>query len=144
MTIPKWFSRRPKLPRTTKTIAIFSVVLTCLLRPSAVVRADNAPDWFRAAAQEKVPESSKETEAVVLLGEVTTTEKDKGEIETRDRRGYKLLSWESLTKYGGISVPFDGDTKLTYFKAWTITSDGIAYEVKESDATESSFTTYEL
>ena len=109
-----------------------------------MVRADNAPDWFRAAAQEKLPEYSKETEAVVLLEEMITTVRDKGEIETRYRRVYKLLRPESLSKYGGISVPFDGDTKLTYFKAWTITSDGIAYEVKESDATESSFTTYEL
>ena len=41
-------------------------------------------------------------------------------------------------------MTFDGDTKVTYLKAWTITPDGIALEVKEADAVESSFTTFEL
>jgi Domain of Unknown Function with PDB structure (DUF3857)/Transglutaminase-like superfamily len=144
MMIPKWFSRRPKLQRTIRAIGVLAFILAWILWPSAAVRADNAPDWFRAAAQEKLPEYSKETEAVILLDELITTVKDKGEIETRYRRVYKLLRPEALSKYGGIAVPFDGDTKLTYFKAWTITPDGIAYEVKEADAVESSFTTYML
>ena len=108
------------------------------------MRADNAPDWFRGAVQEKLPEYSKETEAIILLDELVTTVKDNGEIETRYRRVYKLLRPEALSKYGGMGVTFDGDTKLTYLKAWTITPDGIALEVKEADAVELSFTTFEL
>jgi hypothetical protein len=72
------------------------------------------------------------------------TVKDNGEIETRHRSVCKLLRPEALSKYGLISVPFDGDTKLTYLKAWTITPDGVAFEMKEADAAEMSFTTFEL
>lgn len=144
MTIPKWFSRRPRLQRTIKAITVLAFALPWLFWPSASVRADNAPDWFRGAVQEKLPEYSKETEAIILLDEVVTTVKDNGEIETRYRRVYKLLRPEALSKYGGMGVTFDGDTKLTYLKAWTITPDGIALEVKEADAVELSFTTFEL
>jgi hypothetical protein len=34
------------------------------------VQADNAPDWVRAVAQEKLPEYPKDTVAVVLLDDL--------------------------------------------------------------------------
>ncbi len=99
---------------------------------------------MRAAAQDKLPEYPAETVAVVLVDEQYTTVKDNGEIETRYRRAYKLLRQEGRDSYGGVGVDFDNETKLTYLKAWTITSSGAAIEVKEKEATEVSLVSFEI
>ena len=88
------------------------------------VHADTAPEWMRAAAHQTLPEYSKDTVAVVLLDEQQTTVKDNGEIETKYRRAYKILRPEGRDQYGGVVVSFSNDTKLSFFKAWTITADG--------------------
>lgn len=108
------------------------------------VHADNAPDWIRAAAQEKLPEYPKETVAVELLNENQTIVKDNGDIETRTRRAYKLLRPEAREKYGAVVVNFDNETKLSFLKAWTVTPSGQEIEVKEKDALESGNTSYDL
>ena len=106
--------------------------------------ADQAPDWLRAASQDKLPDYPKDTEAVVLLEEQYTTVKDNGEIETRCRRAYRLLRPEGREGYGGVAVHFDSETKLTYLKAWTITADGAAIELKEKEAVEAGLSSYEI
>ena len=115
-----------------------------ILWVSPRVLADNAPDWLRAAAQDKLPEYPKDTVAVVLLDDEQTTIKDNGEIETRTRRAYKLLRPEARKNYDSAVARFANDTKITYFKAWTITPDGHEFEVKEKDAAEVSLTSFEL
>ncbi|MGH9746992.1 MAG: DUF3857 domain-containing transglutaminase family protein [Candidatus Acidiferrales bacterium] len=144
MTKAKSFLRQQIPRRISRAISALIFILGGLLGASQPARADSAPDWFRSAAQEKLPEYPKDTERVVLLDEVITTVKENGEIEERVRRVFKLLRPQAQNNLGAVSVSFDGDTKLTYLKAWTITGDGTAYEVKETDAVESSFTTFEL
>jgi transglutaminase-like putative cysteine protease len=107
-----------------------------LCLPKRAMAADSAPDWLRAAAQDKLPEYPADTVAVILMDEQFTTVKDNGEIETRYRRAYKLLRPEGRERYGGVGVNFDKETKLTYLKAWTITPSGEAIEVKEKEAME--------
>ena len=106
--------------------------------------ADTAPEWLRAAAQQTLPEYPKDTVAVVLLDEQQTTVKDNGEIETRHRRAYKLLRPEARDDYSYAAVTFDNETKLSFFKAWTITHDGKEMELKEKDAVEVSLTSFEV
>lgn len=106
--------------------------------------ADQAPDWLLAASQDKLPDYPKDTEAVVLLEEQYTTVKDNGEIETRCRRAYRLLRPEGREGYGGVAVNFDNETKLTYLKAWTITADGAAIELKEKEAVEAGLSSFEI
>src|SRR6202142_3525003 len=113
-----------------------AALLAALWLPKRAMAADSAPDWMRAAAQDKLPEYPADTVAVVLLDEQYTTVKDNGEIETRYRRAYKLLRPEGKEGYGGVAVSYDKETKLTYLKAWTITSSGEAMEVKEKEAME--------
>lgn len=96
----------------------------------------SAPDWLRAAAQEKLPDYSKETLAVVLLDEEQITVKDNGEIDTLHRRAFRILRPEARENYGGITVIFDDETKIAYMKAWTITPDGHEMEVKDKDVFE--------
>jgi len=135
------------LSRDVAGIAALAVVLSlaiALWHPKGTLAADSAPDWLRAAAQDKLPEYPKDTVAVVLLDEQFTTVKDNGEIETRYRSAYKLLRPEARDSHGGVAVDFDAETKLTYLKAWTITANGNAIEVKEKDAAEVGLYNYEI
>jgi transglutaminase-like putative cysteine protease len=136
-----YFKARSRL--ATISIAAAIAIAAWMWRP-AQVAADQAPDWLRAASQDKLPDYPKDTEAVVLLEEQYTTVKDNGEIETRCRRAYKLLRPEGREGYGGAAVNFDNETKLTYLKAWTITADGAAIELKEKEAVEAGLSSYEI
>jgi hypothetical protein len=108
------------------------------------VHADSAPDWLRVASQDKLPEYPKDAVAVILFDERQTTVKDNGDIETRYRRAYKLLRPESREDYGYASVRFDNETKISFFKVWTVTPDGKELEVKEKEAMETSLADFEL
>jgi hypothetical protein len=151
MTMLKSFCKMAKLPKITRPCAVAALAAACVMvltsgfsRFSAPVFADSAPEWLRAAAHQTLPEYPKETIAVVLLDEQQTTVKDNGDIETRHRRAYKLLRPEARDKYGYAAVSFDNQTKLTFFKAWTITSDGKEMELKEKDAVEFSLSSFEV
>lgn len=108
------------------------------------VQADTAPEWLRTAAQDNLPKYPEDTVAITLLSEQQTTVKDNGDIETRYRRAFKLLRPEAREQFGTIAVQFDNETKLSFLKAWTITSSGQQMELKEKDAVESGMTSYEL
>jgi hypothetical protein len=155
MTTRKLFCKMPNPQKITRLVAaaalaaLFAVALTVALaslfrRFSPRVFADNAPDWLRAAAHQTLPDYPKDTVAVVLLDDLQTTVKDNGEIETRHRRAYKLLRPEARENYSYAAVDFDNETKLTFFKAWTITADGKEMELKEKDAIEFSLTSFEV
>ena len=98
----------------------------------------NIPEWMRAAARESLPAYPADTKAVVLLDEETTTVQDNGEIHTTYRRVIKILTTEGGRDYGYASVHFDNQTKLTFFRAWSISAKGEEYEVKEKEAIEAS------
>jgi len=123
-------------PRTTSlALALAGVValLACFAPPAL---ADSAPEWLRAAAQEKLPDYDKDTNAVILLDETRTTVHDNGEIDTLHRVAIRLLRPEARREYGGIAVDFDKDTKISYLKAWTIESNGHEIAVGDKDTTE--------
>src|SRR5271170_4557288 len=102
-----------------KTISRFSVpaasAALALLWCAPVIRAaDSAPDWLRAAAQEKLPDYDKDTVAVILLDETQVTVRDNGEIDTLHRGAIRLLRPEARQEYGGKAVSFDKDTRISY------------------------------
>ena len=150
--MPKSFCKMPKplkISRSWSVLALLvsigiSVAAAATLWLPAVVSADNAPDWLRAAAREPLPENTKDAVAVVLLNDQQTTVKDNGEIETRYRYAYKLLRPEARDAFGVARVDFDNETKISFFKAWTITADGRELELKEKDAFEGSVVSYEV
>ena len=151
MTMLKSFCKMAKLPKITRPFAVAALaalgvmVLTSgFSRFSAPVFADTAPEWLRAAAHQTLPDYPKDTIGVVLLDEEQTTVKDNGDIETRHRLAYKLLRPEARDKYGYAVVQFNNETKVSFFKAWTITADGKEMELKEKDAAEYSLTSFEV
>jgi len=122
--------------------SIAAVALLCTA-PRANA-ADSAPDWLRALAKESLPTYTKDPIAVELLDELQTTVQENGEIDTRHRIAYKLLRPEARDEYGYVGVPFDSQTKIISFKAWTITPTGHEYAVSEKDGVEESTSTFEV
>ena len=76
--------------RLTIRNAAFLALLALLLlhSPGARAASDQAPDWLRAAAQQKLPDYDKETKAVILLDETQTTVQS---LYTEVRRLQSLL-----------------------------------------------------
>jgi transglutaminase-like putative cysteine protease len=152
MTTPKSFCRIRNPRRTISRVArvtcsaalsvttlgalFVTIFVTMLAHPARQVWADTAPDWLRVAAKETLPEYPKDTVAVTLLDEQQTTVKDNGEIEVRRRFAYKILRPEASKDYDYAGVNFSNDTKISFFKAWTITANGRELELKEKDAIE--------
>jgi len=146
MIMPRSCSRTRNQPTIISRLALLllsvATVLVCFSpRASA---ADSAPDWLRAAAQEKLPDYSGDPVAVILLDEQQTTVQGNGEIDTRHRLAYKLLRPQARDNYGYAAVKFDNETKVTSFKAWTITSTGHEFTRNEKDSVETSLSSDEL
>src|ERR1700691_6314442 len=112
MTKCKSFCKMPKTLKISLTTAAAALAMLCSA-PRA--RADNAPDWLRTAAQEKLPDYPNDAVAVVLLDDQITTVKDNGVIEARHRYACKLLRPEAIRSYGYAPVEFDGETKVSFF-----------------------------
>lgn len=109
---------------------LFAVLSAC---PS-VARA-GAPDWLRSAAQQPSKTYANDVNAVILLSESETTVKDSGETIDHERRVIKVLRPGGRdVAYQG--VPFDEETKLSYFKGWSISAKGVEYEAKKDDVFE--------
>ncbi|HXZ13504.1 MAG TPA: DUF3857 domain-containing protein [Candidatus Sulfotelmatobacter sp.] len=123
----------------------FAVAAALMLGIMPNARGDSAPDWLRTAAQEKTPADVKNAVAVVLLDDQVITIKDKGDVEVRLRRAYRILRPEARdTEYAVAHVEFSNDTKISYFKAWTIMPNGHEIEVKEKDAVEVGISSFEV
>ena len=124
-------------------VAVLSLAIA-LWHPKGTLAADSAPDWLRAAAQDKLPEYPKETVAVVLLDEEEAIVKDNGDVETHVRRAFRILRPEGAERYRAAGVLFSNEMKVSFFKAWTITASGAELAVKEKEAQDRSVTRYEL
>ena len=94
-----------------------------------------APDWLRAAARETLPSYADSPQAVMLRHEQTTTVKSNGEISTVHRAAYRILRPEGR-RYGVVQVYFDGETRVTSLKGWSISASRGEYEVTEKDAAD--------
>jgi transglutaminase-like putative cysteine protease len=147
MTKARSFCRPANRPRISRCAlaGIGLAALALALAPEAVrAGSDNAPEWLRTAAQQTVPEYSKETDAVVLYDEQITVVKDNGDIDVTHRHACKFLRPEAREECGYAAVRFDNQTKVSYFRAWTILPSGAQLQVKENEATEVSLVDFEV
>jgi predicted transglutaminase-like cysteine proteinase len=95
------------------------------------------PDWMKQVAQAQLPAYPADTDAVVLLDERLTSISPPGEVRVTYRKAYRILRPQART-LGTVYVYFDSETQLKFLKGWSITSRNEEYEVKESDAVETS------
>ncbi len=129
LSFTKWTRR--KLTKAWHSALIIGLVFTGTLAFSGT------PDWLKQAAKAPLPIYPDDTDAVVLLDERVTTVSPAGEVHITYRKAYKILRPEGRSK-GTVVVYFDNETQLTFIKAWSITSQNGEYEVKSSDAIETS------
>ncbi|HZU33433.1 MAG TPA: DUF3857 domain-containing transglutaminase family protein [Candidatus Angelobacter sp.] len=120
------------LKKLTSAI-LFSVLIGAFPRSAHA----GVPDWVRAAAQQPAKTYADDANAVILLEDIETTIRDNGEIVTHERHVIKILRPEGKD-YAGYPVFYDGETKVNYFRGWSITAKGQEYETKEKDAFERS------
>jgi hypothetical protein len=107
------------------------VLLSVVSQPASA----SLPDWLRSAAQQPTKTYANDVNAVVLLSETEITVKDNGETVTRERRVIKVLRPEGRDE-AFQGVPFDEETRLNYFKGWSISAKGVEYEAKKDDVAE--------
>src|SRR5947209_6173389 len=92
--------------------------------------ADSVPDWVRAAAAQKLPTYSAETNAVVLLEDTTYTVAPDGSATEHYRNVIKILRPQGRED-AVIAVPFDTDTKILSLHVWSIDPAGHEYALKD-------------
>ena len=115
-----------------------SASLSALLIMSAGLPAfakDSVPDWVHAAAAQTLPTYPAETNAVVLLDDMTYTVGADGRAVEHHRRVVKILRPQGRNE-GTLHVEFDKDTKILSMKVWSIGSDGHEYAMKDSEYTD--------
>lgn len=93
------------------------------------------PDWLRAAAQQPVKKYADDVNAVTLLDQTETTVKDDGETVTHVRKVIKVLRPDGRDK-AFVGVAYVHETRLSYFKGWSISATGTEYEAKKNDVYE--------
>jgi hypothetical protein len=112
------------------------VLLTCLaVAPAFASKPDSVPEWVRTAAQQKLPEYSPETKAVVLLEDTTYTVAPDGSAVEHYRYVVKILRPQGREE-GIVAVPFDKDSKILSMHVWSIGPDGHEYVVKDNEMVE--------
>src|ERR1700756_4047912 len=144
MTNYKSSCKTPNQLKTSVAASAATLLLALVSFCSHVYASDTAPNWLRAAAQDKVPDYPKEAVVVVLLNDQQTIVSANGQIESRTRRAYKILRPEAERHYSYAGATFDDQTKVSFFRAWTITPDGHELEVKDKDAVIKNVTSFEV
>jgi hypothetical protein len=111
-------------------------LLFCLtVVPAFASKPDSVPDWVRTAAQQKLPEYPPETNAVVLLEDITYTVAPDGSAVEHFRKVIKILRPQGREE-GIVGVPFDKDSKILSMHVWSIGPDGHEYAVKDNEMIE--------
>jgi uncharacterized protein DUF3857 len=118
-----------------RRIVISAAIFGFLLGACSYPAQASIPDWLRSAAQQPARTYADDVDAAILLSETETTVKDSGETVTRERRVIKVLR-SGGREHAYQGVPFDEETKLSYFKGWSISPRGVEYEAKKEDVVE--------
>src|SRR5271168_3426411 len=92
------------LRRASRLLPAFAILLATI--PAFASKSDSVPDWVRTAAQQKLPEYSNETNAVVLLDDTTYTVAPDGSAIEHHRQVLKILRPQGR-KEAIVEVPFD-------------------------------------
>ena len=101
------------------------------------------PDWVRNSAAVSLPKYEPDTNAVVLLDEVTYTVTGPDEYVEHYRRAVKILRPDGRNE-ADFSVHFHQREKVVALHAWSIDPKGHEYELKDKDFAERGLFDFEL
>ena len=113
-------------------VAALSVALLVGFAQPASAKSDSVPDWVRAAAAQPVPHYPEDTNAVVLLDDITYTVAPDGRAVEHRRHVVKILRPQGRDE-ATIHVGFDKDTRILSMNVWSIGPDGHQYTMKDKD-----------
>jgi len=95
----------------------------------------SAPDWLHQAAAKPPAKYAAETNAVVLLDDVTLTVTGPGQADETRRRIVRILRPQGRDE-SKLHVYVGPGDKVQGIHAWTIDSGGVQYEVKDKEFIE--------
>ena len=120
------------LRRVSRCLTFSALVLSA--NPTFAAK-DSVPDWVRTAAAQKLPAYPPETNAVVLLNDVTYTVAPDGTAVEHVRKVTKILRPLGRDE-GLVYVPFDNDTKILSMHVWSISPDGHEFALNDKEIVE--------
>jgi len=106
--------------------------------PASAKTTDSVPDWVRTAAAQKLPAYPEDTNAVVLLDDITYTVGPDGHAVEHHRHVVKILRPQGRDE-AVVHVNFDKDTKILSMNVWSIGPDGHEYAMKEKEFVDAGF-----
>lgn len=132
------YNRERRLPATRLCRITLIGIAWWLLVSAQSLMAGEAPQWMHSLRNVPLPTYDEKTDAVLLYSEevVTVTSADK--LKRVKREAYKILR-PAGREYGVLQVRLDSLTKIVGMKGWCIPAEGKDYEVREKDATETSY-----
>jgi transglutaminase-like putative cysteine protease len=120
-----------------QTVLRSVIVPAFLFLPATALFAakDSVPDWVRTAAAQKLPSYPADTNAVVLLNEVTYTVAPDGKAVEHVRKVTKILRPQGRDE-GLVYVPFGTDQKILSMHVWSISPEGHEFAVNDKEIVE--------
>lgn len=119
----------------SRRLSALAILISFIAIPALATKPDSVPDWVRTAAQQKLPAYSPETNAVILLEDITYTVAPDGSAIEHYRHVVKILRPQGRDE-GIVAVPFDKDSKILSMHVWSIGPDGHEYAVKDNEMSE--------
>jgi Domain of Unknown Function with PDB structure (DUF3857)/Transglutaminase-like superfamily len=92
------------------------------------------PQWGLDAAKTHTPDYVGDAASVILYDEYVETIDDQGRATEREREAIRILKPQARDTY--CVVGYDVDEKINYFREWTLSDDGKAFQAKDTDFTD--------
>src|SRR5258707_513679 len=103
--------------------AVRGILFLVLALSAPVIGFGSTPDWLRAAARQPAGKYADDVNGVVLLSEQETVVSDNGDFTDHHRVAFRILRPEGRS-LAAMVLPFDGETKINYLHAWSLTPQG--------------------
>lgn len=120
------------MPRSSSAPVALALTIICLCAPG--LRAVT-PDWVRQASAQTLPAYDAETNAVVLLDEVSITVLSQNDFVEHYRWAVKILRPEGRNE-ADLAVHFRGQEKVRSVHCWALDRSGKEFELKDKDFLE--------
>ena len=121
--------------RASVVISVLVLLLFAATDASFASKQDSVPDWVTAAAAQKLPDYPAETNAAVLLDDITYTVAPDGTAIEHRRHVVKILRPEGRDD-AVVLISFDSGEKLLSLHVWSIGPDGHQYALKDNEISE--------
>ncbi len=118
-----------------KTNFVLTVAVALFCGAPLLGSSPSAPDWLHQAASKPLGKYAPETNAVVLLDDVTLTVTGPGQADETSRRIVRILRPQGRDE-SKLHVYLGPGDKVQGIHAWTIDSSGVQYEVKDKEFLE--------